>query len=84
MKFIWEHHCVAQAGCLVVRPLQGIPTGGEGQRVMGSDAEEMCRVLRKVITGVADSLGDPGDGGRFDLLSVTWLIGYEETFLAFT
>ena len=76
---------VLHAGCLVVRPLEGIPTGSEGPYVMGSDSEETCRVLRKVITGIADSLGHPGgDGGRLDLLSVTRLMEYEKTFLAFT
>ena len=51
---------------------------------MGSDSEEMCRVHRKVIAGVAGGLCGPGgDRGRLDL-SVTWLVGYEETFPAFT
>ena len=51
-----------------MRPLEGIPTGGEGPYVMGSDSEEMCRVLRKIIAEIADSLVDPGgDGGKLDL-----------------
>ena len=50
---------------------------------MSSDLEETCQVIRKIVIGVTycfDNAG--GDSSGLDLLSVTRLIGYEQTFPA--
>ena len=64
-------------------PLQGIPAGGEGPYVVSSDLEVMHRVIGKIVVGVAYCFDDPGGhSSGLDLLSVTWLIGYKQTFPA--
>ena len=64
-------------------PLQGIPAGGEGPYVVSSDLEATRRVVGEIVVGVAYCFDDPrGDSSGLDLLSVTWLIGYEQTFPA--
>ena len=50
---------------------------------MSSDLEVTRRVVGEIVVGIAYCFDDPGgDSSGLDLLSVTWLIGYEQTFLA--
>ena len=64
-------------------PLQGIPADGEGPYVVSSDLEVTHRVVGEIVVGIAYCFGDPGgDSSGLDLLGVTWLVGYKQTFPA--
>ena len=50
---------------------------------MSSDLEVTCRVVGEIVVGVAYGFDDPGgDSSGLDLLGVTRLTGYEQTFPA--
>ena len=50
---------------------------------MSSDLEVTCRVVGEIVVGIAYCFDNPGgDSSGLDILGVTQLIGYEQTFPA--